>query len=58
MYVTNYLDSNTFVINIGSNAQIICPGNNLKHWDKIIFKVTSADIATKSDMPLKSRIRY
>jgi len=56
MYVTNYLDSNIFVINIGSNAQIICPGNNLEHWDKIIFKVTSADIATKSDMPLNSEL--
>jgi DNA-binding beta-propeller fold protein YncE len=56
MYVTNLNSDTLFVIDIGSNAQTICPKENIQHWDKIVFKITSADIARKANMPVDSEL--
>ena len=56
MYVTNHSSDKLFVIDIGSNAQTICPKENVQHWDKIVFKVTSNDIASSANLPIDSEL--
>src|SRR5215210_6436062 len=56
MYVTNFSSDTVFVIDIGSNAQRICAKENIQHWEKIVFKVTSVHIASSANLPVDSEL--
>ena len=60
MYVAN-IDSNTVSV-IGTNnastttSQAVCPEENVKHWDKIIFMVTSPVLAKKANVSVNTKL--
>jgi YVTN family beta-propeller protein len=56
MYVANFGSNTVFVIDIGSNAQTICPKESIQHWDKIVFKITSLDVAGNVNLPVDSEL--
>ncbi len=34
---------------------VICPANNVQHWDKIIFNITSPDLAKRLNLARRYR---
>ena len=60
MYVAN-TDSNTVSV-IGTNnastttPQAVCPEENVKHWDKIVFMVTSPVLAMKAHVSVNTEL--
>jgi YVTN family beta-propeller protein len=48
VYVTNR-DSNTVSV-ISAETPEVCPTKNIQHWDKIVFKILSSDLAERLNL--------
>ena len=55
IYLTSHSDFSVYVIK-EIKPSGTCPEENLKHWDKIIFKITSRALATTLNLPLNSEL--
>jgi hypothetical protein len=53
--LTSHSDSSVYVIK-EIKPSGTCPDENLKHWDKIIFKITSRALANTLNLPLNSEL--
>lgn len=60
MYVANHVSNTVSVIGT-SNAsttipQAVCPEENVKHWDKIVFMITSPVLAKKANVSANTEL--
>ena len=55
IYLTSLSDFSVYVIKEIKPSET-CPDENSKHWDKIIFKITSRALATTLNLPFNSEL--
>jgi len=55
IYVTNTFQPSVDVIT-ETKISGVCPTNNIQHWDKIIFKIVSQELAKKIKVPYNSEL--
>ena len=60
MYVANVMSDSVSVIGtenaLDTNPSAACPEENVKHWDKIVFMVTSTTLAKKANVPANTEL--